>query len=123
MTWLEKLLPTSKVVFIIIASLWGLTTLSGLESTAKIISSQMIQIQDQYVGLQLAVSELVKSLEITNSQVELQNTLLNKNQAAVVKLLEDQQEQIDGLIKFLVKTQPNHKAILQSYFGRNLKVE
>tara|TARA_R110000782_G_C14819205_1_gene413809 strand:+ start:18876 stop:19265 length:390 start_codon:yes stop_codon:yes gene_type:complete len=125
---LKTALDYGKSAAVIVAIVWGLIGLNALTATVKDLSNDIVGMQDQYVGLQLANADLIKTLvtmkdetaelraivSSLNEQIRLQSRVIEANQVEL-------QKQIDSLVKFLTKTYPEHKAELQSFKGRHKK--
>jgi len=99
-----------KGIFLAGSILWVLSSLNSIDKETE-------QMKDAYLGFKISNQEVSESLDSTNKSLSLQNNILKSNQDEVLKSLNDQQAQVDGLIKFLMKTQPDHKATLQSFTG------
>lgn len=111
--WATLTFTAVKSISFVGAVLWALSSLSGINKETKAM-------KDAYIGFKLSNQKVMLSLESNNTSLHLQNDTMKSNQTALLKSLNAQQDQVDGLIKFLMTTQPDHKATLQSFTGKVL---
>lgn len=119
----------AKTAAVVVVIVWGLTTINRFGTSIDLFSEEMTAMKDQYVGLQLANADLIKALTVmqeNNSELHTIVSLLDGQVGELKTNIEEQgtliyesqqktNEVINGLVKFLMKTNPEHKAELQSF--------
>lgn len=125
---LQTAISCGKITAVTVAVLWGLVGVNSLGTAIKDLSYNAEQLNDQYVGLSLANSDLINalsnmgedavllkaSIDSLEDHIALQGEIIIDNQVKSEKQFED-------LIEFLIKTQPEHKAELQLFVGKYLE--
>ena len=119
----------AKTAAVVVVIVWGLATINRFGNSIDQFSEELTGMKDQYVGLQLANADLIKALRVmqeNNSELHTIVSLLDGQVGELKTNIEEQgtliyesqqktNEVINGLVKFLMKTNPEHKAELQSF--------